>query len=620
MARSSKFMKINPNILLEWVFDSEHYVTENYSVITNLNENKKRSFLSTTNLNSKNNNLFQLDPVLKKYSIVNTGKYNFLQQQNYSSSPVPYDIVRLYLPTSFNFTFLGYVGLYLKIFAYGFENRITYELSNIFFDATIDSSSGQTQLAIPFMYDEQEWGKYYEFEIPSIDFLSNQRILSTTGNTVIPNSINANLTLNEGISQTGPIFIDFSFLTTKETTLVTTYYYSSEAYRSSFAKAPEYNTLGVVVRESTQGDFFEIFGTYGQSNENLDNFVREVENKGRRIRIEYDIYLYEENIQTNKQTISVTGGVNDDFTKEILYRPILTFTNTTAAIRVEMRVVDLVDMSTISRFATIGLDGNIQKYGKTLMSLNVQNLNKLKIYNAKPDEIVLGQDYFSGNVTSEIIKVPYPQLIEVGNVVVNSPTNAKIGTSSYKGMGLLNLVITPFDNIMQFRLAKVNTNNQFEIYDLGNILNNADVLLVFKSDTELIEKNIYNEADNDYKNGVINFKIVENDLSVLKKIYDKGENKFYLTLTSKPFQLLDSVAPISTSISPSKTKTLLYSGTYTFYNDIKFIDNTSGIIETNKIEPPGQQNVVSSNNDTVSEWPKPGKTVVIYTKYRISTK
>jgi hypothetical protein len=60
MAKVSRFMKLNPNILMEWIFDSEHYVSENYKVITNLNENKKRSFLSTVNFNNKNNNLFQL--------------------------------------------------------------------------------------------------------------------------------------------------------------------------------------------------------------------------------------------------------------------------------------------------------------------------------------------------------------------------------------------------------------------------------------------------------------------------------------------------------------------------------------------------------------------------------
>ena len=598
------------------LIDSEHYVSENYKVITNLNENKKRNFLSTNNLNNIDNNLFQLDPVLRKYTKINTSKYNFLQEQSYSSAPIPYDIARIYLPTSFNFVFNGYVGLYLKIYAYGYQNKNIYELSNIFFDATVASStSGQTQLAIPFMYDEQEWGKYYEFEIPSIDFLSNQRILSNTENIVIPNTINANLTLNEGISQTGPIFVDFQYLTTKEITLGTTYYYSSESYRSSFSKSPEYNTLGVTIQESTQGDFFEIFGTYGQSNENLDNFVREVENKGRKIQIDYDVYLYEENIQTNKQTIIVTGGVNDDFTKRLYYRPILTFSNTTAAIKVTMRVIDLVDMSTIERFTSIGLDNNIQKYGKKLISLNIANINKLKIYNAKPDEIVLGKDYFSGNVTSEIIKVPYPQLIEVGNVVVNSPTSTTAGTSSYKGMGLLNIIITPFDNIIQFRLGKINETNQFEQYNLADISSNSDILLVFKSDTESVEKSIYNEVDNDYQHGIINFKIVENDLSVLKKIFSKGYNNFYLTLTSKPIQLYDNVTS-SSSTGPSKVKTLLYSGTFSFYDKLRFVDSGSAISDTNTILPPGTTTTPSEVAPTTPDWPKPGKTVVIYTKYK----
>ena len=604
MAKVSKFMKLNPNVLMEWIFDSEHYVSENYKVITNLNENKKRSFLSTTNLNDKNNNLFQLDPVLKKYTLVNTSKYNFLKEQDYSSAPVQYDKVRVYLPTSYNFTSNGYFGLYLKIFAYGYYNNNIYEISNIFFDATNTTNSGLTNLHPSFIYDEQEWGKYYEFQVPSIDYVSNQRIVSNTGNTVWLNSINDNLTLGEGLSQTGPIFVNFQYLNSKEVVLGSTYYYAAEAYRSSFAKAPEYNTLAVVIQESTEGDFFEIFGTYGESNQNLDNFVRDVENKGRKIRIEYDVYLYEENIQTNMQTFVVTGGINDDFTKKLLYRPILTFSNTTAAIKVTMRVIDLVDMGTIERFTAIGLDNNIQKYGKKLISLNVQNLNKLKIYNSKPDEIVLGKDYFSGNLMTEIIKVNSPQLIEVGKIIVNSPSSS----SDYKGMGLLNLIITPFDNIIQFRLAIVpqtnsGTANQIELYDLSSILNNSEIILSFKSDTESIDKSIYNEADNDYKNGIVNFKIVENDLNVLKKIYDKGYTNFYLSIIS------------------NKIKTLLYSGTYSFFENITFVETNTNVTQiSNVVQPPSSSSSTSTPTSTdvttTPEWPKAGRTVIIYTKYK----
>ena len=141
MPSSSKMMMINTNVLMEWTFDSENNITENYKVITNLNENKKRSFLSTTNNNSINNNLVLLDTVLKKYTPIDVVKYNFLQYQDYNTAPIPYDTVKLYLPTNYNFVMNEYVGLYVKIYTYDYYNENVYELSNIFFDSTVNTTS-----------------------------------------------------------------------------------------------------------------------------------------------------------------------------------------------------------------------------------------------------------------------------------------------------------------------------------------------------------------------------------------------------------------------------------------------------------------------------------------------
>ena len=601
MSSISKYIKVHPDVLVQWTFDNENYVSENYKIITNLSDNKKRSFLSTHGLNIENLNLVQIDPVLRKYTVVDPGKFNFLKEQDFSSAPTPYDTVKVYFPTNYDFSFNNFIGFYMKIFTYGFENRNIYELSNIFFDES-DPYSGSTliNLSIPFIYDEKEWGKYFEFQVPSINFISNQRIIDNTQNIVYPNTINSNLALSEGLSQTGPIFVDYQFIITKENTLGTNYFFVTESYRTSFPKTPEFETLSVQIQESTDGDFFEIYGTYGESNENLDNFIEEMMVKGRRIRIEYDVYLYEENIQTSKQTFAVT----DSFSQKLYYRPIITFSNTTAAIKVEMRVIDLIDMSQISRFTTIGIRQNIQKYGKKLISLDITNINKLKIYNAKPDQIILSKDYLSGTITTEVIQVPYPQLIEVGKIVANSPKSQ----NGYKGMGLLNIIITPFDNIIQFRLGTMSAQNQLELYNLAQILQNSDLLLIFKSDSEVIEKSIYKETTNDYTNGIINYKIDENDLNVLKKIYDKGYTNFYLTLNS------------------NNIKTLLYSGTYTFFEDIVFIDDNSTTIQDQNIKDPSppatttdewQQGFLAgmSNNWT----PNPGKTVLIYVKYKNST-
>ena len=131
MPAISKKLKLNRNILLEWVYDSNNIVTENYSVITNLNESS-RNFISKSaiNLNNIDNSFFTIDPVLYKYAKIDTAKFNFLQQQDYTSSPIQYDTVRIYFPTSYDFTTEGYEGVMLKLSAYDFTNKKLYPFSN----------------------------------------------------------------------------------------------------------------------------------------------------------------------------------------------------------------------------------------------------------------------------------------------------------------------------------------------------------------------------------------------------------------------------------------------------------------------------------------------------------
>jgi len=602
MATVSKYIKINPKVLIEWGFDSNNFISENYQIITNINENNTKNFLSTSLLNSKSRNLFQIDPVLRKYTVFDNS-YNYLQEQDYSSAPIQYDRVRVYLPTNYNFETEGYVGFYLKTFAYGFDNTKTYNLSNIFYDNT-DARSGSTllNLAIPFIYDEIEWGKYFEFEVPSINYVSNQRVLSDNTNSVIPNTINYNLTTShEGLSQTAPIFLDFRFLTSKDTILGVNYYYATNEYRMSIPQTPEYQTLAVKVEESTEGDFFEIYGTYGESNENLNEFIEDVYTKGRRVKFEYDVYLYEENIQTSKQTFSVeedpTLGLAI-FTKKLYYRPIMTFSNTTAAIKVTMRVVDLVDMSQIVRFTTLGIRDSIHKYGKRLISLDVGNINNLKIYNAKPEQIQLNRDFSTKPLVTEIRKIPYPLLIDVGKVIVNSPKSSQ--PQNYKGMGLLNIIITPFDNVIQFKLGKLINNKSLQPFNLSELTKGSDVKLIFKSDSESIEKSIFKESTNNFTLGIVNFKIAENDLNVLKKIYDKGYNNFYIALEA------------------NKLKTLLYSGTFTFYEDVRFVEDGITITDDGSLSSSNTSNIKPVNIGNTGWQPKAGKTLIIYTKSRSS--
>ncbi|MFW6242974.1 MAG: hypothetical protein ACOC2W_02350, partial [bacterium] len=63
MSVYSKRIKINPDVLIEYIFDDSNFRSENYNVLTNLKE-KSKSYISTSTINNLDNNLFLVDPIL----------------------------------------------------------------------------------------------------------------------------------------------------------------------------------------------------------------------------------------------------------------------------------------------------------------------------------------------------------------------------------------------------------------------------------------------------------------------------------------------------------------------------------------------------------------------------
>lgn len=559
---TKKLINIDPNILLEYEYNSNH-ISENYQVWSDLSKST-RSFVSTVNYNDLNHNLFQVDGVIKKYAKIDPVKFNFLKVQNYFSAPVIYDKVTFYFPNNYNFDV--YIGFLLKMYSYDYYNKKQYWLSNFYYDKTgIQIINGDTEyaeyminLGQPFLYNGKEWGKYIQFYVPSLQEISNQRDINPDINRVTPDSINDHLTNGIGLSLSNPLFFEFSFITSKENTFGTDYYYLGDTAKLSISRQPEYQTLGVTIKESTDWDFFEIYGTYNNSNENLDNFVNDLENKGKRINIEYVVTLYEENLISG---FPITFLITENFAQKLEYRPIIKYSNTTAAIDVEMKIIDLIDNSSVSRMASIGLTSNLLKYGKKLAMLDVSTVTKPKIYNYKADKIMNFGNKTQNQINLNVVKVPFPIL--VNNYKILS-SNYITNQTDYKSMGTLNIVLTPFDNVIKFQIGKQDSENApIMPYNLSEIMLNGKLNLVFKSDTKYIEKDIYYQTDeNKFELGVVVFKINQEDVPILKQmIKDKFDN-FYIILNA------------------NKTKTLLYSGKFKIFENMKFIDIKNNLLPT----------------------------------------
>ena len=561
MSTFSKRIKINPDVLLEYVYDDTNYKAEDYKVLTNLKESTK-SYQSTTGLNTEENSLFLIDSVLDKYSKVDVNDFNYLRLQNYSSAAVLYDTVKLYFPSGFDF-YDDYLGFYINVYAHGYDNNKKYSFTNFFYTKDNTDVIKIFDLPRPFLFDSKYWVRSIEIDIPSLFDVSNQRIVTNILNEPTANTINSNLTSGEGLSTNSPIFVDFGFITSTESVLNVDYYYMGDLASFSLPQSPEYNEVGVVVQESTQGDYFEIYGTYMGSNENMDEFAYNEDIKGNPIEIEYVVQLYEENILTTNQTYEVT----ENFTQKILYRPIIQFSNTTAAIDIEMRIVNRVDGSYISKYGSVGITNSINKYGRTLTRLNMENgVVNSEIFNVKFKNIMNNGGVGIDN-TLDLVKIPYPVMIDKYRILTKS-INASPGINDYVPNGLLEIVITSFDTIVNFNVAQdINSKGEPMPYNLTELNNNSKILLTFKSDTERIEKEIYYEADNAFEIGNIYFKIEEQDYITIRRMYDKGYDNFYLIVGS------------------DSSNTQLYSGKYVFYEDLTFVtevvsDPSTGTVDT----------------------------------------
>jgi len=568
MAKISKFVKIHKDVLLEYIYNDGNLIGEAYDILVN-SRDQTYSYIANDSSGTNNtvgNQLFKIDQIANKYGKVNPDYYSFLQLKNYGSSiPVRHDTIKIHLPI--NYTFGEYLGFYIKVYAFDYQNRETYDLSNFYFDMTdVNQQYLLNFSSPPLLFQEKLWGKNIQIEIPAVSEVAAQRV----NNRPKDNSINANLTNGTGLSLTAPVFIEYQFITSIQTVNGVTTYLTTPKTVITVPQSPEFEKLGVVIKESTQGDFFEIYGTYNDSIGEFNQFINNSVELGNRYYVQYTITMYEQNIRGKSSTFTVT----DNFNETIEFRPIIKYSTTTAIIDVEMRLIDAVDESYIIRNASYGmLQDQVSKYSLSLMKINLKNAHKPKIYNIKnsidpslvgsANALGLGTKNTSGgsnanagiggagNVVIETVNVPFPVLIDRANIVAKSD-NVRFNNKTFYGIGKMQIMIFPFDNIIHFIIATGDPNkpNYLDMTNMGQIK------LVIKNDQVTTEFSLYTETGEvNLAIGQVIFKVSKNKFTDIKRIYESGITVFYITSTSQG------------------VTTVVYSGLYKIYDSLSNINN-----------------------------------------------
>lgn len=550
----SKYVKVDVNILLEYIYDDSNLLGESYQVGVNIKNNNTNFFSSesSSTINTLLNSLFPIDLVNNRYGKFDTSNYAFLQTKDFSGGfPIRYDKIKIHLPI--NYTFGENIGFYIRAYAFDSQNVNTHDLTNFYYDITNISQDILEYNNPPLFFQEKLWGKSITIDIPSLYTISNQRV----NNGVKDNTINYNLTNGVGLDQNTPLFIDFQFIYKKDISNSIETYLLSTKKTISLPQSPEFENVGVKIEESVNGDFFEIYGVYNDNIGDFNSFIKNAIYSGNRYHVEYNITMYEQNIRGKSMKIVLT----DDFLSKVEYRPIIKYSTTTAIIDIEMNLIDSNDYSQITRRCSYGmLQDQVSKYSLKLLKINLSNAHKPKIYNQKSISNNISNQ--NSNLVLETIKVSYPVLIDKYNIVAKSD-NAILNKSVFFGIGKIMIVLYPFDNIIKFIIASQISDNKVNYMDLTNM---GEIKLVIKNNSNIVEMPLYSESDEvNLLNGFVVFKLVSNKINDLRRIYSSGINVFYITSTNQ------------------NTTTVVYSGLYKIYDSV---DNVNSLNQSAAIEEP----------------------------------
>lgn len=400
MAKISKYVKLDKNILLEYIYNDGNLVGDQYRILVDSRDNR-RSYIAgdlsatgNTNVKGNENQLFRLDAVSGRYGVVNPDYYSYLQYKDFGAGiPVRHDTIKVHIPI--NWTFGEHLGFYIRVYTLDETNTNPFELSNFYFDMTnVPQQTLLNYSTPPLLFQEKLWGKNIKIDIPAVNEIAAQKANGSPK----PDSINFNLTNGFGLSITAPIFIDFYFIEgIQKVNGIKTYLLAGKV-TTTIPQAPEFERLALVVQHSPNGDFFEIYGTYNDNIAEFKKFIDDAVKMGHRYYVQYEVTMYEQNIRGKTTTFTVHDGFNEP----IEYRPIIKFSTTTAILDVEMRLIDAVDESYILRRASYGmLQDEVSKYSTNMLKINLINAAKPKVYNVKNaiDASLLGVTNAMGRTT-----------------------------------------------------------------------------------------------------------------------------------------------------------------------------------------------------------------------------
>lgn len=587
MASTSKYIQIDPQILVEYIYTdttspeviqtsttgNRLLLLNNIYTGTNFLFNEDNPEIVTGNLRNKSS--IPIDESRTKYAyLTNKNALNYLDfdtelvsendllsdltgQLNVPVRNIQYDTIRLHLVSGFSFEDKGDGFIFEVLFKD--RNRNKHNLLSITY-RHLDSY--EINNPAPFISNEKLYTNYIELKIPALNYLINDYIINSNNNNSISNLISG----NNGINVQETINLSLKFINSSENINGQTYYNTGTGKEVSLSKLDEYSGLSAVIQESTSGDFFEIYGQF--NGEIYQNFILNLNNMPNTdIVVVHDIIVLEQIGGNFTKTSEQSFIQTDSFDNPYRFRPIILNSHIATSYRINytLRILNKIDNSQIIRNSQYS-SFNVKKYGRKIRKINLGTVPTItNVYNkitSNLDNVILNNKYDfnienspvkqtefvmgfkeSINISASIGTVTTkPSVLEEGDIV---PTEEGVGTGLGEGSLEINdisgtnkifgqsegiISITPFDNFIKFVFynnsrTDNDSSTEPELLDLTNI---GTLFMSFKNDSgdEVRIENYRNIKNISPVQGEAVFRISKEQS---RKILSYTNNTFYIS-------------------------------------------------------------------------------------------
>lgn len=464
------------------------------------------------------------------------------------------DTMRFHFASGFNFTEVENIilGARQKL-----NDLSQLQLANVL----IDSETAQALLTFnpkPLYLANTIYDKYVDIKIPTLAFLNQD--FEQFGSS----SFEYAITDGKGFIKEAPLTVSLIEATYEDFFADNgqTYelYRVANYFEGSVPQINEFDSLGAVIQEATDGDYIEFFATWNGTF--AEDLISTLNAKGP----DNDwIFIHQLQVYEQIGTALVPSGnftvyQEDNFDTALSYRPILKEAGFAVSMSIDytLRLLNKKTGDQVIRTGSMSLF-NPNKYGKRLTKLELAEApQSMKVYNKIVQKNLEISNLFTGGKTKQTntptpvvtvqekeVKVGVPVFYKQANIQI-SQKNAllKYGDGSSEvifGQGEMILPIDPTDNFVKITVYEKNPKNP-KVPSPANLNNNSTFTLTFGSDSKFIFNGLTDPAYVDPSKGQLAFRIPKDQA---KKILSSTDTTMFISL-----------------IGEDGTETLLYTGTW----------------------------------------------------------